>query len=314
MRESTRAFLETVLTGAGFGENLDRIRAFELKHTLQIGTLRPEEGIGRPLLRHRRRNRRQAFLTALRNFLGAGLERRVAGLNREREAGVGLRIFMSAINPGLVRQRRELAEAGPHLCWRAFEKPAAPESEKRVAAKKRCLARKPIGDVATGMAGHVEDLGIEMTEATDITLTHLDVDAGDAARIGTRTDDGAAGFPLQLKVAADMIAMMVGVQDVGERPIFGIERRQDRSNDGGIDDPGGLGFRIVDEINVIVVQNRNLADLKLAVPRRVHDESIASPRKEPTRFVAVIGTGQGGTDQHRRACRDVPCGKPRHSC
>jgi hypothetical protein len=30
--------------------------------------------------------------------------------------------------------------------------------------------------------------------------------------------------------------------------------------------------------------------------------------------VAVIGTGQGGTDQHRRACRDVPCGKPRPSC
>ena len=79
------------------------------------------------------------------------------------------------------------------------------------------------------VAGHEEDLGLGLAEAVAVAVVDLDVDAGDAGAVAARADDGAAGRFLDLEVAADMVAVMVGVQDMGDLPaaLFGLG--EDRS-------------------------------------------------------------------------------------
>lgn len=68
------------------------------------------------------------------------------------------------------------------------------------------------------MARHEEHLGFGLTEAVAVAIIDLDVDAGDACAVRPRADDGAAGGFLDLQVAADMVAVMVRVQDMSDLP------------------------------------------------------------------------------------------------
>ena len=63
-----------------------------------------------------------------------------------------------------------------------------------------------------------EDVGLGLAEAIALAVIDLDVDAGDAGAVAPRADDGAAGGLLDLAVASDMVAVMVGVQDMGDLP------------------------------------------------------------------------------------------------
>ena len=115
--------------------------------------------------------------------------------------------------------------------------------------------------MAAGMARHEEDLGLGLAEPVTVAVVDLDVDAGDAGAVLAQADDGAAGRLLDLQVAADMVAMMVGVQDMGDLPaaLFGL--REDRTGHGGIDDADGAALRLAHQPHVIVVQDRDSDDV-----------------------------------------------------
>ena len=121
----------------------------------------------------------------------------------------------------------------------------------------RLLVAEGIGDVAARVTRHEEDLGLGLAEPVAVAVVDLDVDAGDAGAILAQADDCAAGRLLDLQVAAHVIAVMVGVQDVGDLPaaLFGL--REDRSGHGGIDDGHGPALRFPHQPHVIVVQDRN---------------------------------------------------------
>jgi len=67
-------------------------------------------------------------------------------------------------------------------------------------------------------------------------LDHADIDARDAGLVLAGTDDLGAEFGFQFEIAADMIGMMMGVEDVGKRQ---PARRQSALD--------GFGFRRIDD-------------------------------------------------------------------
>ena len=69
---------------------------------------------------------------------GALLQRRIGGVDGQRKAGIGLRVFVAAIDLGLERQRRQLLQRFEHHRRLAFEQPAAAQRKQRVGGKKRC--------------------------------------------------------------------------------------------------------------------------------------------------------------------------------
>ena len=62
-----------------------------------------------------------------------------------------------------------------------------------------------------------------------------DVDAGNAVRIIAVPDDDTAGRALELQIAANVIVVMVGVENVGEAPAETFESGKNRFGDGRID-------------------------------------------------------------------------------
>ena len=107
---------------------------------------------------------------------------------------------------------------------RALEHLAAAQREQGVAAEQCPLLAEGIGDVPTGVTRHEEDLGLRLAEAVMVAVVDLDVDARDARPVDPRADDGAASGFLDLEVAADMVAVMVRVQDMRDLPAapFGL--------------------------------------------------------------------------------------------
>src|SRR5260221_3390984 len=110
------------------------------------------------------------------------------------------------------------------------------------------------------MAGDEEDLGLGLAEA--VAVADLDLEARDAGAVAPGPDDGAAGGLLDLHVAADMVTVMVGVQDVADlrAAFFGLA--QHRAGHGGIDHADRPALRLADQPNIVVAQDRNANDFK----------------------------------------------------
>jgi len=62
-------------------------------------------------------------------------------------------------------------------------------------------------------------------EGEGISLAHLFVDAGDFRRFVAWTDDGAAGLGFEGGIAAGMVAVMMGGEDVRELPALQFSTR-----------------------------------------------------------------------------------------
>src|SRR5690606_38754552 len=90
------------------------------------------EGVGGLLKADGGRHGRLTALAGGEDLLGPLLQRR--GLvHGQREAGVGGGVFVGAVDDGVVGQRRQPLQAGPHLLGGAFEDPPAAQREQGVA-------------------------------------------------------------------------------------------------------------------------------------------------------------------------------------
>ena len=115
--------------------------------------------------------------------------------------------------------------------------------------------------MAAGMARHEEHLRFGFAEAIAVAVIDLDIDAGNAGAILPRPDDGAACCLLDLQIAANMVAVMVRIQDMGDLPAALFRFRQDRRGHGGVDHANRPALRLAHQPHVIVAQDRNTNDV-----------------------------------------------------
>ena len=117
--------------------------------------------------------------------------------------------------------------------------------------------------MAARVARHVEDLGPGVAEIVAVAVADLDIDAGDAVAVRARPDDGAAGLSLDLPVAPGVVAVMMGVEDMGDCPAAFRGLGQRRIGDRGVDDRGQVLCRLMRQPDIVVVENGNADDFQL---------------------------------------------------
>src|SRR5579871_2217651 len=91
-------------------------------------------------------------------------------------------------------------------------------------------------------------------------------------------DDAAAVLVFQFGDAADMVAMMMGDQNVGELPALALQRCDDRSRFRCVDRGGCAARAVMDQIAEIVVEAGEGTDFG------GHDISIEAGSSSPKRY------------------------------
>ena len=219
------------------------------------------------------------------------------GLDGDGEARVRLGIFVGAIDLRRVGQRHQLGKARGHLRRRPLEQPPAAQCEQRVAAEQDPRVGEVIGVVAAGVAGDVDHPPRHLPDVDRIALRDGAVDAGNLRRLARRAGDARAGRRLYREVAAGVVGVPVGVEDLRDPPAARRRRREDGIGDRGVDHRRlAVG---VDEIDVVVGQHRDLDDLHVTTPRC----SAATPTARPA---AVLGRPGAARPKYRRASGRTP--------
>ena len=180
------------------------------------------------------------------------LQGAVAGLDGEREAGIGFGIFMADMDRGMAGQGAQLVERLPHLLHCSLDHATAAHGEQRIAGKQYVLGRDVIDDMTLGMAGRVDDLHLAPGKGEGVAARNGLVDARNGPVIA-RSDDGTSERFLQREIAFDVVAMMMGGENMGELPALGLELAFDGGGIGRIDRGGGTAAAVVDQNAVIVV-------------------------------------------------------------
>ena len=108
------------------------------------------------------------------------------------------------------------------------------------------------GDVAQRMAGRADDEKRGGAERHHIVGRHSVIESEDLFGLGARPGDGDVEVGLQHRQAFDVVAVVVGDEDVGQRPAAMVEGGLDGAGIGRIDRGGLARFDVVHEIAVIV--------------------------------------------------------------
>ena len=167
---------------------------------------------------------------------------------------------MGAIDRRGVRQGGQLRQAGPHLLRRALEQPAAAQGEQGVADKGDPVGGVVVADVAQRVAAGVEHLEPCLAQHDQVAVDHDPVRRGpDPLDLG-RADHLTARGRLDLGIAAGMVRVPVGVEDMGQGPAQRLQFAKDGGRVRGVD-TGGLAGRVVaDQKAVVVGQAGELMD------------------------------------------------------
>ncbi len=194
------------------------------------------------------------------HLIGASLQSG-AGIDAEREPGVGGGVFVGAIDQGLVGQGGQALEAGPHLLGRTLEQAPAAQREQGVADEDDAVFGVMVGDVAEGVAAGLQHAEHGLAEAHLVALMQRPVERCDARDLLGPHDLATRRF-LDPAVAAGVVGMPVGVQDHVEPPAQLLQLGQDRLRIGGVDTAGLAGGLVADEEAVVVLETGELVHLQ----------------------------------------------------
>src|SRR5690606_36916410 len=125
-----------------------------------------------------------------------------------------------------------------------------------------------------------------------VPVADLDVDPRNALRVGAGTDDAAARPGLELEVTAGVVRMMMGVQDIRQRPAPLVQRPQYRRDLRRVDARRDARVRIVDQEPVVIPQAREHLhfDLAHSTVSRFRRLGAGPPRLAPrARPLAALG-------------------------
>src|SRR3954469_10073024 len=104
------------------------------------------------------------------------------------------------------------------------------------------------------MARGFQDPRQQITDLDDIAVADAQIDICDFRGLVVRRHDPAAIFLLQLTDAADMVVVVVGDEDIRQRPALLLQCPDDGSGLGRVDRSRRLGRGIVDQVAEIVGQ------------------------------------------------------------
>ena len=159
---------------------------------------------------------------------------------------------MAAIEFEIVRQRAQLQQRVPHHRIVALEHPSASDREQRVGSKQRLLAVEHVADVVEGVARCFQHPRQKAPHLHDIALADAQVDICDPGGPVMRSDHATVVFLLQLGDAADMVAVMMGDENIGQRPALALQRLENRPCFRRVDRGGRTGRGIVNQVAEIV--------------------------------------------------------------
>ncbi len=120
------------------------------------------------------------------------------------------------------------------------------------------------------VAGRLKHPRQQTSDLQDVALAGSKVDMGDLGGLVVGRDHAAVVLLLQFGDAADMIVMVVGDENIAQRPALALERVDDGGGFRGIDRGGCLGRGIVNQIAEIIGQAGEQAYFGS------HDISVAS--------------------------------------
>src|SRR6266850_8112995 len=117
--------------------------------------------------------------------------------------------------------------------------------------------------MAKGMPGCFQHANLMAAEAETVSFGNALVDAGYMVRFLFRPDDDASCLVLQGAVTCRMIAVMMGSENMGERPSLFVQGAADRVGIGCVDGCGHPELIIVDKHAEIVAAAEKLVNLQL---------------------------------------------------
>ena len=93
-----------------------------------------------------------------------------------------------------------------------------PSANSVSAANSSLSSGEVVADVAGGVAGRLDDVDRVAAKLEAVAIAIGVVEAGNGDRLVERADDLAAELLLQRQIAFDMVGVMMGGEDVGDRP------------------------------------------------------------------------------------------------
>ena len=216
-----------------------------------------QERIGVEFKRYAGRYGCAAGGAALRHVFAALFHGDAARFDSGGETQVALGVFVGAVHMRRCRQCGEPGQRQVHLRGRALEQTTATCAEQRVAAEDRAVSGETwfiIGDVATGMSGHGDDLEF------DADFRHFDMltaalrmcHPGDVLQCRAKYGDRKAVE--QFRNAADVVAVMMGGENGAETVAGFRQMPQHRNRIARVDHRDAAGG--AQQPDVVVVESR----------------------------------------------------------
>jgi len=274
-------FLKVVLAPSRFGEDVHERCACHVERCLQIFTHGPQERVGSFLKPQSGRHGRGSFGPHGVNLLRSIDQIGIARFNSQRELCIRLGVLVGAVDCCVVRHRHQFLKGCPHLVWRPFEKAATAERKQGVAHEGHAIFFKPIGDMALGVAGHIEHFGRMVAKLESIIVTKGDVDARDALLVGAGTDNLTPGFGFERLIAARMVEVMMCIEDVCQLPTLLGKGGFDRGDFRRVDGCGKVLFTVVDQESVIVAETWELMHFEFWHEKTFRRSALISERQKP---------------------------------
>ena len=158
----------------------------------------------------------------------------IAGLGRRGERQVREGVLVTATHQGRIRQGPQSIQRLQHLRRGAFEQAAAAGAEQGVAAEQQAVP--DVGDMAQRVSRHLQD-GEGQADFRQPDGIAFGDDAVDRrkARVGRAVHPGRRKGAPQSVDATDVVAMVVGDEDGGQRRAEPVQACQDRLGPAGID-------------------------------------------------------------------------------
>src|SRR6185312_10059578 len=180
----------------------------------------------------------------------------IVGLAVERELQVACEVLVTGKDSRLIRQARELGHEGLIELARvtAIVTVARARVEQGIAAEERgWVGPGEQTDVRHRVARRVETLQLESPHAYDVASGESAVDAANTACGPLVRQNLGARRPDETRIAARVIPMLVGVQDLGDLPAFLSRRLQAEPPLQRIDRQRLTGLRAGNEVVEIAV-------------------------------------------------------------
>ncbi len=173
---------------------------------------------------------------------------------------------MPAIDQRLVGQVAQALEARPHRPGRPLEHAAHAQREQGIGRKQMPAFAIVEHHMAQRVARHGHDLETGFAQRDGVTIAHQLVQPLDLIGLFARTDDAGAEGGLELGDGLDVIDMMVGDEDIGQRPAAMQKGVADRPGLRRVDGSRAAGGFVMYQI----------AEIVAAGGKHIHDQAHRS--------------------------------------